>query len=143
MPVNVVVAGILHDTIEDTGVTVKDLEREFGKEIAFFVDSVSHLGEVRYRGLDVRVQSLQKLFVATSKDIRVIIIKLMDRLHNMRTLASVPKQKQKRIAKETQRVYARSPTGSVWEMCGLSWRTSRLSTCSRSCTRPWKKISPR
>lgn len=106
MSVEVVVAGILHDTLEDTDTTVKELKKEFTPTVAFFVDSVSHLGEVRYQGFDMRVKSLQKLFVATSKDIRVIIIKLMDRLHNMRTLDAVPKAKQKRIAKETQRVYA-------------------------------------
>ena len=106
MSADVVAAGILHDTIEDTDTTTRELKKEFGSTVVFLVDSVSHLGEVRYQGLDMRVQSLQKLFVATSKDVRVIIIKLMDRLHNMRTLAAVPKGKQKRIAKETQRVYA-------------------------------------
>ncbi len=106
MSVEVVVAGVLHDTIEDTDTTVRELERAFGKKVAFFVDGVSHLGKVRYQGLAMRVKSLQKLLVATSKDIRVIIIKLMDRLHNMRTLDAVPKSKQKRIAKETQQVYA-------------------------------------
>ncbi len=105
MPVNVIAAGILHDTLEDTDTHEEDLRRDFNDEIAFFVESVSNLGEVRYRGLDVRIKSLQKLFVATSKDVRVIIIKLMDRLHNMRTIDSVPKEKQKRISKETQRVY--------------------------------------
>ena len=106
MPTEVVTAGILHDTIEDTNTTVKELEKAFTKKIAFFVDGVSHLGKVRYQGLDMQVKSLQKLLIATSKDIRVIIIKLMDRLHNMRTLEAVPKTKQKRIAKETQQVYA-------------------------------------
>ena len=105
MPINIIIAGILHDTIEDTDTTATDIEKEFNKEIAFLVESVSHLGEVRYQGLDIRVKSLQKLFVATSKDLRVIIIKLMDRLHNMRTLDAVPAEKQKRIAKETQLVY--------------------------------------
>ena len=106
MPAEVVVAGILHDTLEDTDTTQKELERAFTKKVAFFVNGVSHLGKVRYQGLDMRVKSLQKLLVATSKDIRVIIIKLMDRLHNMRTLSAVPVRKQKRIAKETQQVYA-------------------------------------
>ena len=106
MPAEVIAAGVLHDTIEDTDTTAQELKKEFGSAIAFLVDSVSHLGEIRYQGLDMRVQSLQKLFVATSKDIRVIIIKLMDRLHNMRTLDAVPVRKRKRIAKETQRVYA-------------------------------------
>ena len=106
MPVTVIIAGILHDTIEDTDATENELKDIFNEEIAFLVEGVSHLGEVRYRGLDTRIKSLQKLFVATSKDVRVIIIKLMDRLHNMRTLDAVPKEKQRRIAKETQRVYA-------------------------------------
>ena len=106
MPVNVIVAGILHDTIEDTDTTTEEIAKTFNKEIAFFVEGVSNLGEIHYRGLDVRVKSLQKLFVATSKDLRVMIIKLMDRLHNMRTLEFVPEEKRLRIAKETQRVYA-------------------------------------
>ena len=106
LPANVIIAGVLHDTIEDTSTTSKALKELFNEEVAFLVDGVSHLGEVRYQGLATRVKSLQKLFVATSKDIRVILIKLMDRLHNMRTLDSVPKEKQKRIAKETQYVYA-------------------------------------
>lgn len=106
MSAEVVVSGILHDTLEDTDTSVKELEKEFTKKVAFFVNGVSNLGKVRYQGLDARVKSLQKLLVATSKDIRVIIIKLLDRLHNMRTLGAVPKTKQKRIAKETQQVYA-------------------------------------
>ena len=106
MEAPVVAAGILHDTIEDTEATVTALSERFGEEVAFFVDSVSNLSEVRYQGLDARVKSLQKLFVAVSKDLRVVVIKLMDRLHNMRTLSAVPKEKQLRIAKETQRVYA-------------------------------------
>ena len=106
MPVNVIVAGILHDTVEDTDTTAEEIAETFNPEIAFFVESVSNLGEIHYRGLDTRVKSLQKLFVATSKDLRVMIIKLMDRLHNMRTLEFVPEGKRMRIAKETQRVYA-------------------------------------
>lgn len=101
----VVAAGILHDTLEDTDATLEEINKKFNNEIGFLVDGVSHLGEVRYHGLDVRVKSLQKLFVATSKDLRVIIIKLADRLHNMQTINAVPKEKQKRIAKETLKVY--------------------------------------
>ena len=106
MSADVVAAGILHDVIEDTDATEKDLEKAFGKKVSFFVNAVSNLGDVRYRGLDTRVKSLQKLFVATSKDLRVIVIKIMDRLHNMRTLDAVAKTKRRRIANETQRVYA-------------------------------------
>ena len=105
MSSSVVAAGVLHDTLEDTETTIEELEEEFNKEIAFLVDAVSHLGEVRYRGLYVRIKSLQKLFISTSKDINVIIIKLSDRLHNMRTLQYVPKEKVQRICKETLNVY--------------------------------------
>ena len=107
MSKTVIVAGILHDTIEDTDLTYEDIEKDFGKEVAFFVDAVSKLGNVRYTGYstDVQVRSLQKLFVATSKDLRVIIIKLSDRLHNMRTLEYLPKKSQKRIATETKEIF--------------------------------------
>ncbi len=101
-----VCAGMLHDTVEDTDVTLEDIEKEFGKEIAYLVDGVTKLGGVRYQGVDRHVESLRKLFAATAKDVRVLIIKLMDRLHNARTLQHVPEHKRKRIAKETLEIYA-------------------------------------
>ena len=131
MSVEVVAAGILHDTLEDTNTTVQELKKEFTPTVAFFVDSVSHLGEVRYQGLDMRVKSLQKLFIATSKDIRVIIIKLMDRLHNMRTLKAVPKAKQKRIAKETQQVYA-----PIADRLGMGKLKTELEELAFKCIEP-------
>lgn len=100
-----VAAGLLHDTVEDTDVTVDDIREQFGEEILFLVDGVTKLGSVRYYGSDRHNESLRKLFVATSQDIRVLIIKLIDRLHNMRTLEHVPKEKQVRIAKETLEIY--------------------------------------
>ncbi len=106
MPKEVIIAGILHDTIEDTDVTIDEIQDIFGTTVAFFVDAVTNLGDVRYHGLEIRVKSLQKLFVATSKDIRVIIIRLMDRLDNMRTLQYVPVEKHTRIALETKKIYA-------------------------------------
>jgi len=99
-------AGLLHDSIEDTSVTKKELREAFGDELVFLVEGVTKLGELRYRGADKHVESLRRLFVATSKDIRVLMIKLMDRLHNMRTLHHVPKEKRERIAKETLTIYA-------------------------------------
>ncbi len=98
-------AGLLHDTIEDTGVTTEDIKREFGDEILFLVEGVTKLSSVRYYGTDRHNESLRKLFVATSQDIRVLIIKLIDRLHNMQTLQFVPKDKQLRIARETLEIY--------------------------------------
>ncbi len=100
-----VAAALLHDTIEDTELTPEDIRREFGDEILFLVEGVTKLSSVRYYGTDRHNESLRKLFVATSQDIRVLIIKLVDRLHNMSTLEFVPKEKQLRIARETLEIY--------------------------------------
>ncbi|HEU4677180.1 MAG TPA: HD domain-containing protein [Candidatus Paceibacterota bacterium] len=105
MGASTVAAGLLHDTIEDTNVTPDELGAEFGEEILFLVEGVTKLGSVRYYGSDRHNESLRKLFVATSQDIRVLIIKLVDRLHNMQTLEFVPKEKQLRIARETLEIY--------------------------------------
>ena len=100
-----IAAGLLHDTVEDTEVTTDDIKEQFGEEILFLVDGVTKLGSVRYYGTDRHNESLRKLFVATSQDIRVLIIKLVDRMHNMQTLEFVPEEKQLRIARETLEVY--------------------------------------
>ena len=99
-------AGFLHDTIEDAGVTAEEIRKEFGEEVLFLVEGVTKLGKIKYQGTTRYNESLRKLFVAMSQDIRVLIIKLCDRLHNMQTLDSVPKEKQLRIAKETLEIYA-------------------------------------
>jgi GTP diphosphokinase / guanosine-3',5'-bis(diphosphate) 3'-diphosphatase len=98
-------AGLLHDAIEDTPITSEDIKREFGEEVLFLVEGVTKLSSVRYYGTDRHNESLRKLFVATSQDIRVLIIKLVDRLHNMETLSYVPPHKQLRIARETLEIY--------------------------------------
>ncbi|OGG61292.1 hypothetical protein A3C87_03755 [Candidatus Kaiserbacteria bacterium RIFCSPHIGHO2_02_FULL_49_34] len=100
-----IAAGILHDTIEDTPITSEDIKRDFGDEILFLVEGVTKLGSVRYHGTDRHNESLRRLFVATSRDIRILVIKLVDRLHNMRTLEHVAKEKQFRIAQETLQIY--------------------------------------
>lgn len=100
-----IAAGLLHDTVEDTPVTSEDIRREFGDEILFLVEGVTKLSSVRYYGSDRHNESLRKLFVATSQDIRVLIIKLIDRLHNMQTLQFIPPEKQQRIARETLEIY--------------------------------------
>jgi GTP pyrophosphokinase len=99
-------AGLLHDILEDTPTTATELEKNFGKEILFLVEGVTKLGKIKYRGTDRYNESLRKLFVAMSQDIRVLIIKLCDRLHNMETLQFLPTEKQKRIASETLEIYA-------------------------------------
>ncbi len=102
-----VAAGLLHDTIEDAGVTPESLELEFGKTVLFLVEGVTKLGELKYRGVERHVESLRKFFIAMSDDIRVLIIKLADRLHNIQTLEYLPEPKQKRIAIETLEIHAR------------------------------------
>ncbi len=101
-----VAAGLLHDSIEDVAVAPETLEKEFGKEVRFLVEGVTKLGRLKYRGAERHRESLRKLLVATGKDARVLIIKLMDRLHNMRTLSHVPEEKRRRIALETLEIYA-------------------------------------
>ncbi len=99
-------AGLLHDCIEDVGVTPETIAREFGTEVLSLVEGVTKLGELKYRGASRHIESLRRLFVATSKDIRVLMIKLMDRRHNMQTLDHVPPEKRGRIAAETLSIYA-------------------------------------
>ena len=106
MGAKTVAAGLLHDCIEDVNVKPETLEAEFGKEIRFLVEGVTKLGRLKYRGAERHRESLRKLLVATGKDARVLIIKLMDRLHNMRTLRHVPEEKRTRIALETLEIYA-------------------------------------
>ncbi len=100
------VAGFLHDTIEDTGITFEDIASRFGEDVAFLVDSVTKIRRLsRKNDSEFVAEGHRKIFLGMAKDIRVIIIKLADRLHNMRTLQYVRKEKQERIAKETLDVY--------------------------------------
>lgn len=101
-----VAAGILHDTIEDTPRTLAEIKNQFGEEIAFLVDGVTNLGRVRLKNQSAKIENLRKMFLATAKDIRVILIRLADRLHNMETLGALPEEKRKRISLETLEVYA-------------------------------------
>lgn len=106
MGATTIAAGLLHDSVEDAKTSSVTIEKEFGKEVRFLVEGVTKLGKFKYHGVERHRESLRKLLVATSKDARVLIIKLMDRLHNMRTLKYVPEEKRKRIALETLDIYA-------------------------------------
>jgi len=103
--IDVIVAGLLHDIPEDTNLTLKDIEKNFGKKVAFLVEGITKVGKIKYRGVERYVESLKKMFIATAADIRVILIKFADRLHNLETLEALPPKKQLRIAQESMEIY--------------------------------------
>ena len=106
MDPDTIAAGLLHDTVEDADVTEEQITAEFGPDVGFLVEGVTKLGKHKYRGAERHAESLRRLLVATSADVRVLIIKLTDRYHNMTTLQHVPEAKRERIALETLEIYA-------------------------------------
>ncbi|MCX6751822.1 MAG: RelA/SpoT family protein [Candidatus Nomurabacteria bacterium] len=106
MDIQTIVAGLLHDVLEDTKITEEEMKKEFGEKIVFLVNGVTKLGKLKYHGHERHVESLRKFFVAITNDLRVVIIKFADRLHNLHTLQFLPEEKQKRIATESIEVYA-------------------------------------
>jgi len=114
MDTTTIAAGLLHDTVEDTPYKLETLRKEFGEEVSFLVNGVTKLGHLKYRTsvktekdrVNQQAENLRKMILAISEDLRVVFIKLADRLHNMRTLGGMPPLKQKRIALETLEIYA-------------------------------------
>ncbi|MCC7165801.1 MAG: bifunctional (p)ppGpp synthetase/guanosine-3',5'-bis(diphosphate) 3'-pyrophosphohydrolase [Anaerolineae bacterium] len=106
MDEDTIVAALLHDVLEDTAVTIDEIRAQFGDDVAQLVDGVTKLSQLRYGTEQVEAESLRKMFLAMAEDIRVVLIKLADRLHNMRTLSSLSRDKQVKIARETLEIFA-------------------------------------
>lgn len=117
MDVDCIIAGLLHDTIEDTDTTFEVIEDMFGRPVAFLVDAVSKISKIPFQSKEEKqAESFRKMLVSMSDDIRVIIIKLADRLHNMRTIESLREDKKRRIAQETMDIYA-----PLADRLGIAW----------------------
>ncbi|MGB3728257.1 MAG: bifunctional (p)ppGpp synthetase/guanosine-3',5'-bis(diphosphate) 3'-pyrophosphohydrolase [Thermodesulfobacteriota bacterium] len=126
LDVSSIITGLLHDTVEDTLATSEEIESMFGKEIASLVEGVTKIGQLPYTSkIERQAEGFRKLILATAKDIRVVLIKLADRLHNMRTLEHLSVDRQKRIASETFDIYA-----PMSHRLGINWVTTELEDLS-------------
>jgi len=115
-----VVAGLLHDVPEDTDCPLEDIKKNFGEEVYTLVKGVTKLGKLKYRGVERYKENLRKMFIAMAEDLRVILIKFADRLHNLRTLEYLPENKRERIAKETLEIYA--PIAGLLGIWRFKWQ---------------------
>ncbi len=126
MDTTTIVAGLLHDTLEDTETSLQDIEGLFGKEVAFLVSALTKLSRMEFRTKeDAQAENFRRMFLAMAEDIRVILIKFADRLHNMRTLEFLPPSKQRRIAQETLEIYA-----PLANRLGIGWMRTEFEDLS-------------
>ena len=102
----IIIASLLHDVPEDTKVPLSEIDKNFGEEVSALVEGITKLGSIKYRGIERYIENLRKMFIAMAKDLRVILIKFADRLHNLKTLYALPRNKQIRIASEVLEIYA-------------------------------------
>ena len=152
-----VCAALLHDTIENQGIAINEIKKRFGTEVAFLVDGVTKVDRVRYQGVERAVESIRKMFLALAQDVRVVIIKLMDRLHNMKTLQHVSEHKRKRIALETMEIMASlADRLGMWELKAeledlafpyvypdeFKWLTEQIKTRREEAVEDLEKLRP-
>jgi len=132
MDIPTIVAGLLHDTIEDAGKTKEEIEELFGEEVAFIVEALTKLSKIVFKTKEeAQAENFRKMLLAMSEDVRVILIKFADRLHNMRTLQYLPDKKQQRIASETLEIYA-----PIANRLGMGWLKTELEDLSFKALMP-------